>query len=159
MRKWIVLAAGIALLVLVNVTIVAREHLVRDGRVALLELAPVDPRSLMQGDYMALRFRAADDARTRFAGTLPPDGHLVMADDSTGVATARRIDNGSPLAAGEWRLRYRVRRGAVNFGTNAYFFAEGTGHRYEGAKFGEFRVAPDGEAILTGLRDARLQPL
>ncbi|MET0346848.1 MAG: GDYXXLXY domain-containing protein [Casimicrobiaceae bacterium] len=43
-------------------------------------------------------------------------------------------------------------------GTNAFFFEEGTGDRYAGARYGEFRVAPDGEAILTGLRDGALTP-
>jgi len=39
------------------------ERILSDGRVLLLELAPVDPRSLMQGDYMALQFAAVDDIR------------------------------------------------------------------------------------------------
>ena len=31
-----------------------------EGSVILLQTAPIDPRSLMQGDYMALRFQEGD---------------------------------------------------------------------------------------------------
>jgi uncharacterized membrane-anchored protein len=43
--------------------------------------------------------------------------------------------------------------------TNAFFFQEGTAMRYQGARYGEFRVAPDGELRLTGLRGSELQGL
>jgi uncharacterized membrane-anchored protein len=47
----------------------------------------------------------------------------------------------------------------VKFATNAYFFQEGTAARYEPARYGEFRVAPDGDLLLTGLRGKDLEPL
>lgn len=47
-------------LVVVNHGVVKRERILSDGRPLLLELAPVDPRALMQGDYMALRYAAQD---------------------------------------------------------------------------------------------------
>uniref|UniRef100_UPI00194032D6 GDYXXLXY domain-containing protein n=1 Tax=Bordetella pseudohinzii TaxID=1331258 RepID=UPI00194032D6 len=58
-RRAAVVLAGLALVLAVcNITIYQREQLLAHGQVAILELAPVDPRSLMQGDYMALRFAA-----------------------------------------------------------------------------------------------------
>src|SRR5690606_9942359 len=56
----VTLVAGLLVLGAVNYAIYAKERVIRDGDVVFLELAPVDPRSLMQGDYMALRFRLAD---------------------------------------------------------------------------------------------------
>ena len=161
MRKAIVIAAGVLLLVIVNWSILARERLLVDGRVVLLELAPVDPRSLMQGDYMALRFKAANDAfgRARGRSEESADGRLVVAVDERGVGTYRRLDDGSPLADNEARIRYRIRNGQPKLATNAFFFAEGHGSDYAKARYGEFRVAPDGEAILTRLRDEALLPL
>jgi uncharacterized membrane-anchored protein len=166
MRRLIVVIAALGLLVVVNLNIHSREQLLENGRVVLLELAPVDPRSLMQGDYMALRFAAALDAvpgAVRFRqgqdAALPVDGHLVLAVDERGVGTFRRRDDGSPLAAEEVRLRYRIRNGQAKLATNAYFFEEGHAGDYAKAKYGEFRVAPDGEAILTALRGAELQKL
>jgi uncharacterized membrane-anchored protein len=158
-RRWLVVLAGIMALAVVNGTIVARERLVTDGRVVLLDLAPVDPRSLMQGDYMALRFRVAAEAMAPGTGPVPADGRLVLGVGPDAVGRFRRHDDGTPLAPDEVRLRYRVRDGVARLATNAYFFPEGQGARYAGARYGELRVAPDGEAILTGLRDAQRHPL
>lgn len=158
MRKALVVLAGIVILVAVNWSIHAREQLLVSGRVVLLELAPVDPRSLMQGDYMALRFKVADDAFGR--GTSErADGCVVLQVGDGNVGTFRRFDDGTPLAAAEAKMRYRMRNGLPKFATNAFFFEEGHADAFSAARFGEFRVAPDGESILTGVRDAARQPL
>jgi uncharacterized membrane-anchored protein len=159
MRKWAAIAVGLAILAVANYSIHSRERLLTDGRIAYLELAPVDPRSLMQGDYMALRFKAADDA---FRGKHTPasDGYLVLRPDPRGVATFVRFDEGAVLGSEEFRMRYRVRNDRMKFGTNAYFFQEGHASRFSTARYGEFRVDPaSGEAILTNLRGRELQLL
>ena len=46
-----------------NWSIYQKEQTLRDGQLVLFELAPVDPRSLMQGDYMSLRYREASHRR------------------------------------------------------------------------------------------------
>ena len=64
-----------ALLVLgaVNGAIVGKERIRRDGELVFLALAPVDPRALMQGDYMALRFALVRELESGEAsdGSLP----------------------------------------------------------------------------------------
>jgi len=173
MRSAIALISCVAVLALVNFKIAGKERQLETGKVVYLELAPVDPRSLMQGDYMALRFKIAEDARPamdrsessagrRFPGRLDlatADGHIVAALDPSSVATYRRLNDGTPLAQNEILLRYRVREGQIKFATNAFFFQEGTAKRYEEARYGEFRVAPNGEMLLSGLRGKELQPL
>ena len=159
MRKAIALAAGLAVLAFVNFGIYQREALVTGGRVVLLKLSPVDPRSLMQGDYMRLNFALAMEAFPFERRQALTDGHIVVALDANRVGHFRRIADGRPLAPGEIALRYRVRSGQPNFATNAYFFEEGQARAYQDAAYGEFRVADDGEMILTGLRNARFQAL
>jgi len=159
MRRIVALVAGLAILVLANHSIYSRERLLAEGRVVLLELAPVDPRSLMQGDYMALNFRASNEAFGRRARESLADGHIVLQMDTNGVGKFKRLDDGTLLAADEVRIRYRVREDQVKFATNAYFFQEGHAKYYERARYGEFRVAPDGECLLTGMRGAKLEPL
>jgi uncharacterized membrane-anchored protein len=160
MRRTFAILAGLAVLVLANLTIFQRERLLADGRVVLLALAPVDPRSLMQGDYMALDYGLARDLSARTPpGEVLRDGHVVLALDAQNVASFVHFEDGSPLAPDQIRLRYRVREGEIRFATNAFFFQEGEAKRYEPARFGEFRVAADGEAILTGLRDAQARDL
>ena len=160
MRKQIALVAGLIVLAVANYTIYSREQLLTDGRVVLLQLAPVDPRSLMQGDYMAVRFQAAN-AAFGFGDVEESrqDGHIVLALDTHRVGTFRRFDDGSPLAEDEVRMRYRIRNRRPQFATNAFFFQEGEAELYTTAHYGEFRVGADGEAILTELRDAELRHL
>lgn len=156
MRKSILILTALIILAAINFNIYQREQLLSNGRVVLLELAPVDPRSLMQGDYMALRFGVANQA---FAGkdlqTLD-DGHLVLTVDERDVATFSRFAEESAVAKNEVLFRYRIRNGRSKFATNAFFFQEGHAKDYANARFGEFRVSDDGEAILTRLRDKDL---
>src|ERR1700754_4900244 len=56
LTRAITVLGAILVLVAVNHSIRAKEHIINAGEPIYLALAPVDPRSLMQGDYMALRF-------------------------------------------------------------------------------------------------------
>lgn len=160
MRRGIALAAGLAMLAIANYAIYSKERLLAEGRIVLLELAPVDPRSLMQGDYMALRFQVADAAlgRSRIDAGMR-DGHIVLKVDARGVGSFARFDDDTALAADEVRMRYRIRNDQARFATNAFFFQEGDAGLYEAARYGEFRVGANGEAILTGMRGGDLSPL
>ena len=51
-------------------------------------------------------------------------------------------------------LRYRKRGDSVRLASDAYFFEEGSGQEYSGARFGEIRINTNGDAVLIGLRDA-----
>ena len=157
MRRAIAVIAGVLILAAANWTIYARERLLAEGQVVLLELAPVDPRSLMQGDYMALRFALADELQNK--ARVSRDGRVVVRLDERGVGRYARTDDGSALGEREMALRYRLRDGRVKFASNAFFFQEGTAVQYSGARYGEARVAPSGELLITGLRDAKLEPL
>jgi len=159
MRKVLAIVAGLAILGAANWAIHSRETQLAQGAVVLLELAPVDPRSLMQGDYMALRFKVETDAFGRGRAEDATDGRIVARLDARGVAAYVRRDGGGPLAAGEILLRYRVRDGKVKFATNAYFFQEGTARLYERARYGEFRASPGGDLLLTHLRGEKLERL
>lgn len=161
MRRALAIVAGVVVLVFANLSIRSLERMRTSGPVVLLELAPVDPRSILQGDYMALRFAVEDAAFGRIPQSDLRDGKIVVRLDPRGVGRFVRRDDGRPLAAGEIPLRYRVRGGRVRFATNAYFFQEGYAERYEGARYGEFRAGPSGDLLLTHMRGedlARLGP-
>jgi uncharacterized membrane-anchored protein len=147
-RALIVVATAL-ILGAINGSIFAKERIKTHGERIYLELAPVDPRSLMQGDYMALRFSLAGEIDAEAGGRAP----LLL--DRNGVATL----NPDPAKA-TLRIRYRVRHRQVWLGTNAYFFEEGSAERYTKARYGEFRIDRDsGEAVLVGLRDERFNSL
>lgn len=188
--------------------IVQNERILSKGEIVLLELRPVDPRSLMQGDYMSLQFRLADSVK--YGGRIVPnpleeyvnsiaddlmdsitvdneDSTFVNNEDSTvmddedmimeapavsvvsdeyrdyllykycvvrldkdRVAHYVRLTNyKDELKDGEMVLRYSLgkeewRGRAVKFGTDSYFFQEGTGHKYANARYGMFKVVTEG---------------
>lgn len=157
MRNLLLLLTGVLVLLLVNYTIWQREALLDSGRTLLLELAPVDPRSLMQGDYMALRFRLAEAFPTEKIKEMA-DGRLVLGVDARDIGTFRRFAE-ETSGADEVLFRYRLRDGRPKFATNAFFFQEKQGNYYQQARYGEFKVSPAGEAILVALRGADLQRL
>ena len=151
-----------ALLVLgaLNTAIIGKEQIKRGGEVVYLPLAPVDPRSLIQGDYMALRFALATDIERREEADQrgAREGAVAFANVALDERRIARIAGEGQARA--LKLRYRVRGGQVWLGTNAFFFEEGTAERFNGARYGEFRVDREsGEAVLVGLRDDRLAAL
>lgn len=138
-----------------NGLIYQKEQTLTHGRQVFLKLAPVDPRSLMQGDYMRLRYDLANQLRTTH---LPPDGRLIVQLDAEGVGTTARLEDDKPLAPNETLLRYRDREG-VRLGAESFFFQEGQAELYDKAKYGELRVDASGDSVLVGLRGEKLEVL
>jgi uncharacterized membrane-anchored protein len=147
--RTLILVGGLLVLGAVNYSIYAKERIKSSGDVIYLQLAPVDPRSLIQGDYMALRFNIAREAEEHPAA----DHRIPLQLDERRIATVAS-------RASTLHLRYRMRNGQVWIGTNGYFFEEGTADRFSRARYGKFRVDPEsGEAVLVGLCDDQLREL
>jgi uncharacterized membrane-anchored protein len=186
MKHWrsILLWGGLlAVLVVANRGIVHHERTLADGRVLLLALEPVDPRAMLQGDYMALRFAAADDIRKVLYGERGEnaarmlkqmsafgsnqcspegcrDGYAVFARDADNVGRFLRVQSAArPVAEGEVAVRYRERDWELRIASNAWFFPEGQAARYQPARYGELRVDANGTALIAGLRDDKRKPL
>lgn len=169
MSARIAIVSLVVILGLVNWAILGKEKHLAGGRIVYLELAPVDPRSLMQGDYMALNYRVANavylallekraeqDLHHDLAAA---DGYVVVKRDERGIGTFEALYDKQDLGENEMLLRYRVRGGAVKFATNAFFFQEGHGKYYQPARYGQFRVDAGGELLLTGIYDEALNRL
>jgi len=157
MQSKIVIGMLLVILAVMNFSIVSKEQHLKQGDTVYLKLAPVDPRSLMQGDYMALRFDAADQlynalqSSSNKALKSTHDGQIVVKLDDNKVGTFQRIYQGKSLQENELRLNYRVRDDNIKFATNAFFFEEGTAELYEQARYGEFKVSEKGELLLNAM--------
>lgn len=169
MSSKIALVSLIIILGLVNWSIAGKEKHLADGRIVYLELAPVDPRSLMQGDYMALRFRLANEVHNALPKTKEherwrhkmdaSDGYVVVSLDERNIGSFKRLYKDQTFSKDEILMRYRVRNGAVKFATNAFFFQEGHGKYYQPARYGQFRVDDGGELLLVAMYDKDLKKL
>jgi uncharacterized membrane-anchored protein len=151
--KWIIILLNLALLlVYFNHSIVKKEELLKDGQLVLLELAPVDPRSLMQGDYMRLRYKISEELHSE---NIQKRGYCVVRLDSSGVANRIRFQKDlTPLNEGEFFIEYTSpNQWNVNIGAESYFFQEGQAEKYENAKYGGVKIDKNGNSILIGLYD------
>ena len=158
---WIGLGVALTLGV-ANFSIWQKEKLIATGQKVFVELAPADPRSLMQGDFMRLEYSVLREAGSEELGkdltAMRP--HLIVQLDGLGVARFVRADrNNAPLIAGEMRLQLTPKDGNWTLVSDAWFFREGDAKRWEAARYGEFRVTADGSALLVGLADDKLQPI
>ncbi len=143
MARWVIAATGLLVLAAVGWSIVEKERVLAEGTRVRLELNTLDPRSLMQGDYMVLRYRVGRDIDAQVG-----QGIVELALDENGVATL------AP-GGGEVRMVYRVRGEGrdVRLGTDGFYFEEGQAEAYATARYAEFRVDEAGESVLVGLLD------
>ncbi|MDK9697684.1 MAG: GDYXXLXY domain-containing protein [Siculibacillus sp.] len=152
MRRILFVVVGVAILAFLGWRVRDAEALIASGEVVLLELAPVDPRSLIQGDYMRLSWAAERRSITIEGAT----GTIVLGLDARRVGDFRRLATAG--AAGEGELAFDVRRGGADgriaIEPHSFLFQEGHADLYAKAKYGIFRVDPAGRHLLTGLADA-----
>uniref|UniRef100_A0A486XNA5 Putative membrane protein n=1 Tax=Rheinheimera sp. BAL341 TaxID=1708203 RepID=A0A486XNA5_9GAMM len=150
------IAAAVLLILSASALTIWRfEQTLTTGQMVILQLAPVDPRSIMQGDYMALAYaidRELPDDAAQFSYVW-----LTTADNA--AASLHSLSTQLPQQQGMVGLLLRQRDGIVGVGPNAFFFAEGSAAIYEAARYGQFKVDSSGKALLTALLDENLQLL
>lgn len=140
----------------INAAIWQKQQTLNHGQLILLKLAPVDPRSLMQGDYMILRYDLAEqfDATDK---VLPPKGQLLIEQDTQQVVTQAQLYRGQPLQPQQHLLNYRERNGQLWLGAESFFFQEGHADAYQQAKYAGLRVATNGQSLLVALYNEQRQ--
>ena len=142
------------------------------GRTVYLELTPVDPRSLMQGDYMRLNYTLVGwenfdgpasgslDAELDAQGRVlawKGEGVKPPAQISTPLASASPIP--VPVVVDHIPLAYTVQDHHLRVAPDSFFFPEGNASRYRGARYGIFTVTSSGTLNLRGLADRDLKEL
>jgi len=161
--KWLRVCLAVLGLVVVlgaaNYTIIQRQQVVDNGQPVLLKLRPVDPRSLMQGDYMVLRYAPELFPPRDVRDALDNQGALVVALDENNVATFSRLNDGSALRDNERLLRYKQvdENGQIRLGAESFFFEEGQADLFDDAEFGVLHVDAVGNSVLIGLADESWQ--
>jgi uncharacterized membrane-anchored protein len=154
MKKIVIWGTALLILAVVNFLIMKKEDTLSRGRTMLLRLAPVDPRSLIQGDYMVLNYAIA---REISKAALKEKGCIVVSLDQNDVAKFIRVHQGERLQEGEYLLFYR-NRGGLRLGAESFMFQEGEAELYAKARYGELKVDASGVSVLVGLRDENFEP-
>lgn len=153
--KWLIIPLNLVLLLLYfNYSVIKKEDLLKNGQLVLLELSPIDPRSLMQGDYMVLRYKISENINR---DTLPKRGYCVVRIDTNGVADRVKFQKDLTLLNdGEYLIGYTLSGWqGVNIGAESFFFQEGQAEKYEKAKYGGIKIDKNGNSLLIGLYDEK----
>lgn len=179
------MALLIALLMLLplNYKIWQFENVLATGKPVVLKIVPVDPRSLMQGDYMSLNYAILQDIAAQLNDepdqlndeqtseedtwqiTRKPQPKRIYAlihQNKQGVATLCRVEKTKPtdFTGCEPNLYLPINNTGWSpaLPSQEYFFAEGKGQYYAQAEYAEYRFK-DGILLLTRLLDQDLKPL
>ncbi|MDR1274819.1 MAG: GDYXXLXY domain-containing protein [Candidatus Accumulibacter sp.] len=152
-----------------------KETLLADGKPVILHLTPRDPRSLMQGDYMVLNLalereietarreakrdqKAGDEKRDDDFSGAPREGLAVIESDAQGVYHfASLYDDALPLTEKQIKIIFRFQKYSVRVGSGSFFFREGTGRAFDGARYADLRVDENGQCLIVALRDSALE--
>ena len=158
-RALILFGSLLIFLYVVNMGIYRAEKMIESSTPVYMELAPVDPRSLIQGDYMMLAYQIEEDARV--AGLNQHHrGQLVVKIDEMNVAHFLHLYEGETLAEDELLMNFRALGDfSVVVGIDSFFFQEGLADEYADAKYAEVRVTEGGTIMLIDLVDENFERL
>ncbi|WP_274365299.1 GDYXXLXY domain-containing protein [Paenibacillus thermotolerans] len=143
-----------------GVQAVNSEILLTNGVSVKLELQPVDPRSLLQGDYVSLNYdisvlpHSVSDSPNPYS--LARSVKVVLAPDQSGVYRFdRMLAPGESIAEKEVVINGKLLGGQrVYYGIETYFVPEGAGLEVErSARFAYIRVGASGDALLERLAE------
>ena len=172
---------GVFLIVLlgaVNYKVQQFEDVLATGKPVVLKIAPADPRSLMQGDYMVLNYAILSELQqsqfssesnesneTTGIDELSPSGkkaYILVHLDKNHVATLCEAQSEIPTdfkhCTPNVYLPIRYKGWSPELPSQDYFFAEGKGEHYAQAEYAEYRFK-DGILLLARLLDKDLKGL
>lgn len=168
----------IALLGAVNYKVQQFEDVLATGKPVVLKIAPADPRSLMQGDYMVLNYAILSELQqsqfssesnesneTTGIDELSPSGkkaYILVHLDKNHVATLCEAQSEIPTdfkhCTPNVYLPIRYKGWSPELPSQDYFFAEGKGEYYAQSEYAEYRFK-DGILLLARLLDKDLKGL
>jgi len=154
MRNWLMLGFGVLILGLLNFGVVQKEQVLADGTPVFLELRPVDPRSLLQGDFMRLGFEVENEIQFAISDKKIRSGFAIVRPDENGIAQFVRIDDGAELAATESSVHFTKTSSRPTLVPNSFLFQEGEGDDFANAEYAVLIYGTDRrDYVLRGLAD------
>ena len=147
---WAIVAAQLVFLI---GFIGVREAALRTGTEVVLQTVPVDPRSLLQGDYAILDYEIARLPDWMDELATGRTVYVALREERDAWTSSAYTDERSRVD-GEVFIRGRIdRTGHADFGIGTYFVPEGTGHIVERAQDVKVvvRVDRNGNAVIEDL--------
>lgn len=180
-KQFPIILALFSILIFVGLILKHEDHL-QNSQSIYIELAQVDPRSMLQGDYMALNYELYlaglregnpwDENRARNKKQEVSERQIqnqskilsyVQLDAQRRVIQTN-FDQNQLKTNPENTVRLVLKNPSNQLqnlypAANSFLFAEGLEPCYRNAKYAELRVKPDGQVLLAGLVDEDLNSL
>ncbi|KZN98148.1 GDYXXLXY domain-containing protein [Pseudobacillus badius] len=142
-----------------------KEQLLQNGELVALQLEPLDPRSLLQGDYVQLNYAIHSAYQEEQQRRELPEGKLYVELQKTTESVpyhgtdiaiyqpVRFTEKEQPVLVDGKAVTIRgtSRYGNLNLGIEHFFIPENTGADWEEKNIALVRVAENGDAILETL--------
>ena len=163
-KKILLIVNIVILFVITGFSAMKEEGYKKSDNYFYLELAPVDPRSLLQGDYMILNYDVIDKAQEIIYNGIYDSkdenntfldikrGYIVVQLDENKVAKFVKLSKEKTDEKDLLFIAYKSDGFNVDINANSYLFQEGTGEKYENAKYSKV-VLIDNNLRLIDLRD------
>lgn len=149
--KWMPIAIAGLTLVVVMVMVLGYEKRLDQGRIIYAKLAPLDPCSLIQGDYMSLAYEL--NAK---------EGDAYFGERKLGYAS---LSPQNVITSVQWepsadqKIWLKNHWGRWQLPVDSFMFAEGLAECYDSAQFAKISVTDDGKMMLLDLVGDSLQDL
>ncbi len=156
MRKILIVAVTMLILTAINFKIYQTEHSIKYGKSIYLKLAPIDPRSLMQGDYMALRYDIENELSDANLGNIKK---IVLTLNKNRVAKIKSFEKVDKLGKDDFLVSFKKKpyRAELKL-AHRYYFQEGKAKTYQKAVYGKFKTNGS-KIILVNLADKDFKDL
>lgn len=183
MKKMIPLCLALSSILVFLGMIFKNELHLKNSESIYVSLQPVDPRSILQGDYMALNYQLyfAPQNSTHEntnQSNINSEDHIFsgyyfdeIIKNKSSVVTYVELDSQRRVIHTRFELPQKVRTYRLILqnpnnrysrlypASKSFLFAEGLADCYQQAKYAEFKVDEQGNAILTALKGDQLQDL
>ncbi|MCL2887770.1 MAG: GDYXXLXY domain-containing protein [Elusimicrobia bacterium] len=139
-----------------------KESVLKSGKTFYMQLRPVDPRSLMQGDYMALRYAEDSLCLTLDEKNIGHSGNKADLDSVPPEALLSDRQAEVDQTIKDAILKSKAGKCDIKLKNNlpsSFFFQEGYAGIYSRAKYAILKYDGKDTAVLYGLTDENLQEL
>ena len=146
-------------LAILGIQVGKSESLLANGDLIKLELAPVDPRSLLQGDYLILRYHISslqieEDGWNEIVRIGLNKNQNGLYSYSGNYVVGKEIPDGIMKKADIWITGRLKGYENIEYGIENYFVPEGTGlDLQERVHYAYIKVAANGDAMLVELSE------
>ena len=154
----LVLTGGV--LTSVNMKMMQYNAVLNEGESVILEIEPIDPRSLLQGDYMVLNYTILNNIERQ--DDFPKKFYALIQRNEQGIVDICRMSDTVPTdfsgCAPNVYLPLKTDGWQTRLPSQDYFFPSGKEKYYSTAAYAEYRFK-DGVLLLARLLDEHLKPL